>query len=218
MPIIYVPWFQMADPTVKRKSGFLMPTYSHSDQLGNTVQVPYYFALSDHYDFTFAPMVTEQAGTLLLGNWRHRLSSGAYSVELAGVWDKGTFDSPVDGDFRGSVKTEGKFALNPYWDWGWDILAESDETFRRFYNLDSRLKTDRVSQVYLEGLHDRNYMATRFYNTQSLLFTDEPFSEATVFPIIDYDYIVKNPIIGGELSFNSNAMVFSNRRASIQIG
>ncbi len=89
MPIIYVPWFQMADPTVKRKSGFLMPTYSHSDQLGNTLQIPYYFALSDHYDFTFAPMVTEQAGTLLLGNWRHRLSSGAYSVELAGVWDNG---------------------------------------------------------------------------------------------------------------------------------
>ena len=54
-------------------------------------------------------------------------------------------------------------------------------------------------------------MATRFYNTQSLLFTDEPFSDATVFPIIDYDYIIKNPIVGGELSFNSNAMVFTNK-------
>jgi hypothetical protein len=27
------------------------------------------------------------------------------------------------------------------------------------------------------------------------LFTDEPFSDATVYPIIDYDYIVKNPIM-----------------------
>ena len=80
----------MADPTVKRKSGFLMPSYSHSDQLGNTVQVPYYFALSDHYDFTFAPMYTEQAGMLLQGNWRQRLASGAYSVDLAGVSDDGT--------------------------------------------------------------------------------------------------------------------------------
>jgi LPS-assembly protein len=139
------------------------------------------------------------------------LSSGGYSVELAGVWDKGTFESPTDGDFRGSIKTAGKFALNPYWGWGWDILAETDETFRRYYNLDSRLKTDRISQIYLEGLHDRNYFATRFYNTQSLLFSDEPFSDATVFPIVDYDYIVNKPIIGGELSFNSNAMVFSNQ-------
>jgi LPS-assembly protein len=211
VPVVWVPYFQMADPTVKRKSGFLMPSYSHSNELGTTVQIPYYFALSDHYDFTFAPMVTEKAGTLLLGDWRHRLSSGAYRVELAGVWDKGTFESPTDGDFRGSIKTDGRFALNPYWSYGWDILAETDETFRRFYNLDSRLKTDRISQIYLEGLHDRNYASMRFYNTQSLLFTDEPFSDATVFPIIDYDYITKNPLIGGELSFNSNAMVFHNQ-------
>ena len=211
VPVIWVPWFQMADPTVKRKSGFLMPSYSHSNELGNTVQIPYYFALSDHYDFTFAPMVTEKAGTLLLGDWRHRLSSGAYRIQLAGVWDEGTLDSPTNGDFRGSIKTEGRFALNPYWSYGWDVLAETDETFRRFYNLDSRLKTDRISQLYLEGLHDRNYASMRFYNTQSLLFTDEPFSDATVFPIIDYDYIVNRPIIGGELSFNSNVMVFSNQ-------
>ncbi len=127
------------------------------------------------------------------------------------MWNDGTFDSPVDGDFRGSIHTKGKFALDPYYSWGWDILAESDETFRRYYNLDSRLKTDRVSQIYLEGLHDRNYFSTRFYNTQSLLFSDEPFSDATVFPIIDYDYIVNKPIIGGELSFTSNAMVFQNQ-------
>ncbi len=211
MPVVWVPYFQIADPTVKRKSGFLMPSYSHSNELGNTVQIPYYLALSDHYDFTFAPMWTENAGTLLLGNWRHRLASGAYSIELAGVWDNGNFASPTDQDFRGSIKTEGKFGLNPYWSVGWDVIAETDETFRRYYNLDSRLKTDRVSQIYLEGLHDRNYLSTRFYNTQSLLFTDEPFSDATVFPIIDYDYIVNHPILGGELSFNSNVMVFQNQ-------
>jgi LPS-assembly protein len=212
VPVLWVPWFQSADPTVKRKSGFLMPVYSHSEELGTVVQVPYYFALSDHYDFTFAPMITENAGTVLIGNWRQRLSSGGYNVELAGVWTN--LDDPnsaADQDFRGSINTQGKFALDPYWNWGWDIIAESDETFRRFYNLDSRLKTDRVSQVYLEGLHDRNYMSTRFYNTQSLLFTDEPFSEATVYPIVDYDYIVNKPILGGELSFNSNAMAFSSQ-------
>ena len=73
------------------------------------------------------------------------------------------------------------------------------------------MKTDRVSQIYLEGLHDRNYISMRFYNTQSLLFTDEPFSEATVYPIVDYDYIVNKPIVGGELSFNSNVMAFSSQ-------
>lgn len=218
VPVLWTPWFQTADQTVKRKSGFLIPSYSHSDELGNTVQVPYYFALSDHYDFTFAPMWTEKAGTLLLGTWRQRTASGGYQLELAGVWNKsdtflspeGAVESVTDQDFRGSIKTQGKFALNPYYAWGWDVLLETDDTFRRYYNLDSRLKTDRVSQIYLEGLHDRNYFSTRFYNTESLLFTDEEFSEAIVYPIIDYDYIVDQPILGGELSFNSNAMAFSS--------
>src|SRR4029079_5411220 len=110
-----MPCIQSADPMVKRKSGFLMPTYSHSNELGSTVEVPYYFALSDHYDFTFAPMYTEKAGVLLQGNWRHQLASGAYNINLAGVWDEGTADAPVDGDFRGSIKTAGRFALDPYY-------------------------------------------------------------------------------------------------------
>jgi LPS-assembly protein len=212
VPVIWFPYFETADPTVKRKSGFMFPSYTHSNELGSTIQVPYYFALSNHYDFTFAPMWTEKAGTLLLGDWRQRTASGGFNVQLAGVFDNVNDEtSPADGDdFRGSIKTRGRFALDPYYSWGWDVLLESDETFRRFYNLDSRLRTDRVSQVYLEGLRGRNYFSTRFYNTQSLLFTDEEFSESVVYPIIDYDYIVDTPVIGGELSFNSNTMVFSS--------
>ena len=87
VPVLYVPYFQSADPTVKRKSGFLMPTYGNYSQLGNTVTVPYYFALSDHYDFTFAPTYTEKAGALLQGQWRHRLASGGYNINLAGVFN-----------------------------------------------------------------------------------------------------------------------------------
>ena len=56
--------------------------------------MPYYFALSDHYDFTFAPMYTSEAGVLWQGYWRHRLASGGYRVDLAGVFDDGSFEFP----------------------------------------------------------------------------------------------------------------------------
>ena len=161
-------------------------------------------------------MYTSQAGTLLQGDWRHRLASGGYRVELAGVWNDGTFKSPVDGDFRGSIITQGKFALNPYWAWGWDGEAETDDTFRRYYNLDDKLKTDQISELYLEGLHDRNYLSTRFFQTGTLLTTKDPLADATVLPIIDYDYIVNHPIIGGELSFNSNVMALQSRRHRLE--
>ena len=133
VPIIWVPYFQSADPTVKRKSGFLMPMYSQSDTLGTTVTVPYYFALSDHFDFTFAPMYTSEAGSSLAGLMapspgERRLSRRSRRR----VRRRHLRIRRTDGDFRGSVVTQGKFALNPYWSWGWDAIAESDETFRRY--------------------------------------------------------------------------------------
>ncbi|MGC2410477.1 MAG: LPS-assembly protein LptD [Methyloceanibacter sp.] len=211
VPIIWVPYFQTADPTVKRKSGFLMPQYGQSTTLGTMVRVPYYFALADTYDFTFLPEYTSQAGTLLEGVWRQRLASGGYSVDLAGVFDDGSFTMPGGEDFRGSISTKGKFALDPYWSWGWDVNQQTDATFNRFYNIDTFLTTEQISQIYLEGLNDRNYFGMRFYETQNLIRPSPPDSaDATVYPIIDYNYIMKNPILGGELSFDSNAMAFTN--------
>ena len=203
VPIVWVPYFQTADPTVKRKSGFLIPTYG-SGRLGTTVTVPYYFALSDDYDFTFAPMYTDKAGILLHGLWRQQLRNGAYNIDLAGVFNRGFGAFATTHDFRGSMYTQGKFSLDPYWSWGWDVQAVTDDTFRRYYYLDSKLKTDQVSQLYLEGLHDRDYFSMRFYNTGGLEYYDTPISDAWITPVIDYDYIVGQPILGGELSFNSN--------------
>ena len=211
VPVAWVPYFQMADPTVKRKSGFLMPSYGNSGQLGTTVTVPYFFALSDNYDFTFAPMYTEKAGTVLQGQWRQRLRNGGYNLNLYGVFNpQGDASTPAGEDFRGSLDSQGKFALDPYWAWGWDVRADTDDTFRRFYNIDSKLKTDRISQVYIEGLEDRNYLSARLYNTGGLEYYDTPVSEAWVLPVVDYDYIVNRPIIGGELSFNSNLTSLSS--------
>ena len=39
-PIAYLPYFSTPDPTVKRKSGFLIPSYSSSDRYGIGVEVP----------------------------------------------------------------------------------------------------------------------------------------------------------------------------------
>src|SRR3990170_6462742 len=74
VPILYTPYFQHADPSVKRKSGFLMPQPSGSETLGYSTTIPYYFALAPNYDFTFYPLYTSRQGVLWQGNWRHRLA------------------------------------------------------------------------------------------------------------------------------------------------
>ncbi|MEC9368226.1 MAG: LPS assembly protein LptD, partial [Pseudomonadota bacterium] len=211
MPIAWLPYFRHADPSVKRRSGFLIPGIGHSNELGTTVEVPYYFALAPNYDFTFSPMYTEKQGVLLKGNWRHRTENGRYNVDLAGIFqtDDNKPIGPGNEEFRGSIKSRGFFDINSWWHWGWDVTAETDDTFRRFYDLDNILTSDRISEVYLEGQKDRNYFAARLYHFGGLLAIDTSTAESVVHPIVDYSYFAKDPIAGGEFNFTTNFLSMS---------
>ena len=130
-PIAWLPYFSAPDPTVKRKTGVLMPSITSSSIYGQALEVPYYWALAPDYDATFSPMITTKQGPLLQGEFRQRLLNGAYSIRAAGIYqlDRGYFRtapaSPAPGDrnFRGSVESEGQFAINDKWVWGWDGVA-----------------------------------------------------------------------------------------------
>ena len=53
--VFYLPYFNHPDPTVKRKSGFLTPFYKGSDNLGSSINIPYFYAISESKDITFKP-------------------------------------------------------------------------------------------------------------------------------------------------------------------
>ena len=220
MPVLWTPYFEHADPSVKRKSGFLMPQFSGSETLGYGMTVPYYFALAPNYDFTFYPMYTSRQGVLWQGDWRHRLENGQYYISMAGI-DQDADDLPsaitnrdeVDG-WRGSIETKGLFSLSSWWKFGWDVTLESDDTFRRFYKLDNILLTDRVDKVFLAGISDRNYFGMELYHFGGLMFTDQPSgdSQSYAYPIIDYNYVFADPVFGGEIRWNTNALSYTDNQ------
>jgi LPS-assembly protein len=208
IPIFYLPYFQHPDPSVKRQSGFLMPSYSNSSTLGFSVEVPYYFALAPNYDFTFRPTFYADRGVLWQGDFRHRLETGRYTIDFAAIDDQTSPNSNIDsllGNWRGSLQTKGQFNLGSWWKYGWDITLESDESFRRTYKLDPILQTDRVNVAYLQGLSERNYFAANLYHFGGLFLTDTNVANAYALPVIDYNYIVGTPVLGGELSFAAHA-------------
>ena len=210
VPVAYFPYFFHADPTVKRRSGFLIPSIGQSEDFGTWTEIPYFWDIAPNMDITFTPRYMSKLGVLWQGEWRHRLANGTYKVELAGIFQNDSNETtqflagPLENDWRGSIKTEGRFNLGSWWQAGWDITAESDDTFRRFYKLDSIYRTDQVSKLYLEGINRRNYFATNLFHFGGLLADDTSNSESRVLPIADYDYVVDQQILGGELSFSAN--------------
>jgi LPS-assembly protein len=55
LPVLFLPFFSHPDPSVEKKSGFLMPSIKNSNNEKSFLNLPYYFLISDNKDATFSP-------------------------------------------------------------------------------------------------------------------------------------------------------------------
>ena len=85
VPVFWWPYLSNPDPSVRRKTGWLPPTFSSSGLYGVAITTPYYWALAPNYDVTLSPTVTTRQGLLLQAEWRHRLENGSYTAHVAGI-------------------------------------------------------------------------------------------------------------------------------------
>jgi LPS-assembly protein len=69
-PVFYFPKFFHPDPTVKRQSGFLIPSIATSSNSGNSLKIPYFNALADNKDFTFSPRIYFNNDILIQNEYR----------------------------------------------------------------------------------------------------------------------------------------------------
>ncbi|WP_420847918.1 LPS-assembly protein LptD [Nitratireductor luteus] len=216
MPIAYLPFFEVADPTVKRKSGFLIPSIKTGSDLGYGAKVPYYFALSPTYDLTVSATGYTRQGFLGEAEWRQQFDNGFYNLRIAGIhqnepeaWGPGGVDSTVTD--RGMVGSKGTFQINPRWTFGWDVLAQTDKNFSRTYGIDGFEESVHRSEVYLTGLNGRNYFDVRAmkFNVQESALNGSASArndkQPWVLPSFDYSYTPDRSIAGGELNFDINA-------------
>jgi LPS-assembly protein len=232
VPLAYMPYFSAPDPTVKRKTGFLMPMVSTSSLYGVGLAVPYYWSLAPDYDVTFSPMVTTRQGPLLQAEWRQRLLNGSYNIRAAVIFqlDRQQFvnagDVPGDRNFRGSIESSGQFNLSDKWIWGWDTTVLTDKTFLADYRLSQfsanydtlgavlRTPDYALSQLYTSGRGDRSYFDARTMYFYGFSASDSQSQIPVVLPVIDHDYTVDQPILGGELAFHNNLTSVTRQSAN----
>jgi LPS-assembly protein len=214
VPMAYMPYFSTPDPTVKRKTGFLMPGFSSYTAFGYGVETPFYWAIAPDYDATFTPRFTTQQGVLLQAEFRQRLLNGSYQIRAYGIdqQDPGAFvGQPGDRQFRGGIESKGQFALSDKWVWGWDGVLLSDYYFMSDYRLAQykdplgsflNLPTEATSQLYLTGVGNRSYFDARtiYYLSFSGLQNQVP----VVAPVIDYSNVINHSVLGGEVSYKGN--------------
>lgn len=211
VPVGYTPYFRQPDPSVKRKSGLLVPELGSSSILGTTLRLPVYVALNDSQDMTVSPMFTTEAGVLMEGEYRQRWNNG-------GMWFQGSVAYNPNGSFEGdqpqfysSLFGSGRIPLvNNNWHFGFDAQVTSNETYLKRYNLSvlDRLTND----LFIEGIQGRSRFAILGYYFQGLRLSDRQEFFPLVLPLIEYTYIPEHDILGGDFRFDANTAAVSRNR------
>ena len=201
VPVGYTPYMSTADPTVKRSSGFLMPTFAGSSSLGESITTPYYLVLGPQEDITFFPR-------WMLTQFTHTASSNTADEVILnrvnlGVQDRWTgthgaadnfFSITEDPDthkVRGMINAKGIVDLDDTWRAGYNILRLSDDTYSRTYNY--VIPADKPwlsSRAYTEGFWQQDYAVIEAYSFQGITTgTDAATQAPWVMPHAVYNHI-----------------------------
>lgn len=222
VPVLYTPYFSMADPSVKRKSGFLTPSFANSNDLGQQVETPYFWAISPDKDFTFSPRFTTRQGIVYKGEYRELFSNGEMTLNGSATWPRDkTVNTPGDQNFRGSFFGKGRFRLNEHWNWSFRTELTTDETYLRKYDLSSA--TDLINNLSVDYANGRNWFSADLYAFRGLLASDNYDTTPWVAPHLKGEYVFPSDVLGGTLSFFGDALILGRndgpnmRRVSTQM-
>lgn len=208
VPVAWTPYFSYPDPTVKRRTGLLLPSFHGGGAYGVGVTTPYFHEVAPNKDFTISPMWNTRQGVLGDLEWRHRLTSGSYRVRGYGIHELDPDRQRKDQPWRGAAETQGRFDLTRTWNWGWDGTVASDREFLSDYDIssDSILR----SSVYTTNLSGRSYANAQVFHFQTQEQGESQDLMPVLLPFVTANYIFDSPVFGGELALDMNA--YSLRR------
>ena len=206
-PVLYFPKFFHPDPTVKRQSGFLMPSLTDSTSLGSSFNVPYYHVISGNKDLTLRPRFYSQNNKFLLqSEYRQKNKNSDHLVDFSYMGEKNPtknhfFSKSVAKlDFKNFEETEMKLQLQ----------RVSTDTYLKTYKLESPIidsTNSLTSSLNLETYREDLIINTNFQVFENL---DGPSSDR-------YEYVYPNYTISkkidpefeldGQLTINSSGFV-----------
>ncbi len=187
VPIMWVPYFRHADPSVERRTGFLLPGFSSTDELGAAVEVPFYWEITPYRDMTITPVFsTKELGMLKL-QYRERFRTGDLMFEgsITHVDDRDDFGNKIAGKVtRGHIFGEGAWKIGTSQRTGFELERTTDDTYlRRFDFTNKETLTSRLFYDYLNALDHLYIEALAFQGLRSI---DDQDETPIALPSIDY--------------------------------
>lgn len=161
VPVLYIPRLRMPDPTLKRATGFLMPSIRTTSDLGTGIRVPYFIVLGKSADLTLTPYLTARNSQTLGLRYRQAFATGL--VTLEGSVSR---DDLEPGKTRAYLRVRGDFTLPERFQLGFDGKTVTDPAYLLDYGIDN---TDRLdSRIEIRRTRRNEHISARVISFQTL--------------------------------------------------
>lgn len=157
VPVFYTPFLSHPDPTVKRRSGFLIPSFGSSSYLDGFIQPHYFWDLSPHDNLTFSPILSTNHGVILDANYSGYFERGYLNTQGSVMKDDD------DDETRGNLYVNARYELNDYWVSDLDLNYVSDSMYLKDLSLPKKEDAWLTSSAKLQGFDNRNYASIEAY-------------------------------------------------------
>jgi LPS-assembly protein len=208
VPVFYTPYLSEPEPSVKRASGFLTPSFGNSNTVGFHFSLPYYWVIDQDKDLTLAPRFTSRAGPLLASEYRQRFGNGTLdaigSLNYSNVGSGGV--SSTGEELRGHINAGGVWDLDDTYRTGFQIQRASDQTYLLRFGFGNPLLNALISRAYLEGFEQRASTDVNAYVFQPLTPGLGDSTQPIVLPVINRDWQSEPGVWGGLLKANANIL------------
>ena len=197
IPVLYSPFFSHPDPTVKKRSGLLMPTISSDNNLGNTVSIPYFYNISSNYDLTFTPTFQSKVDNYYTLNYRHLTKNHIFNI------DTSITDNESKAGTRNHIFINGD-VKNPYGEFNYKIETSNNDTYLRKNQIHH--ETILKSGLKFTKEMDNSFLDFSSYIYKHLNNSNEQKWEY-LYPNINYDiYNYKDPVYKTNWSIKSSLL------------
>ena len=204
-PVLYFPSFFHPDPSVKRQSGFLIPSFTSSKNLGNSINIPYFKVISDSRDLTFKPKIFTNNKLLSQAEYRQIGKNYNHEMDFSVLADKGNsnrshFFSKTTKDLKNSI---GFFDES---DVQIDIQQVSNDSFLKSYKLNSPLINN--ENTLTSSINFNGYNQDLLFNTELTVYENLSKNDNDRYEYILPSYNLSKQLaaqsnINGNLEFNS---------------
>jgi LPS-assembly protein len=198
VPVLYLPYFSMSDPSVHRQSGFLIPSLGITDEyLGTFVKIPYFWVIDGQQDLTLTPEFSTIQGGQLELTYRRAFNNGTLRLD-------GAIASDENG-LGGYVFGHGLFNWNDTWRYGFDVNLGSSVNYLRDYQVPGYGAAILSSDLFIEGFGVGSYAKLSVNTYQGLNSSINQSLLPYVLPRYEYSYFGEPDALGGRLSFDTLA-------------